>query len=113
MLLDFWATWCGRAWRNYLSFSWHELYADKGSSSSAYNNTVPIAQVEKFARSKGLTYPIGLDNEAGDTCNRYHVSGFPTYVLFDRKGRIVPGQDLSGRDLLTVLRRVMLYGGDE
>jgi thiol-disulfide isomerase/thioredoxin len=78
----------------------HELYGDKGLVViGLHNNTAPIAQVKKFVRNKGITYPIGLDNEAGGTCDGYHVSGFPTYVLIDRKGRIVPGQDLSGRDL--------------
>ncbi len=48
----------------------------------------PIEKVDKFAKSYSLAFKILLDQDTS-VAQAYEILGMPTYVLIDKKGRIV------------------------
>jgi hypothetical protein len=70
-----------------------------------------LENVREFLDKKRYTFPVGLDNVEGATCEKYDINAFPTKVLIDRQGRIVQSH-LSGSDLLGAVRRAVLYAED-
>lgn len=59
--------------------------------------------MEALAEKHGLSCPIAIDNETGDTCNSYGVRFFPNSVLVGRDGQIISGQ-VNYDDLLIRVR---------
>ena len=89
----------------------HELFKDRGLVViGLHDNSASRKVVREFAQQRGLTYPIALDTEFGETFARYDGRYFPSKILIDRNGKIAPNELVVRPDLLTGLRRVMLYG---
>ena len=89
VLLVFWATWCPEC-----KAAIPEINA---------LTTGPLAEklqifgldfresrekVAQAVKSRGIRYPVLLD-ERGQAARAYGVVGIPTYILIDRKGKIV------------------------
>lgn len=113
ILLDFWATWCGPCVRELPELQLaHDLFSPRGLVViGVHHNSVPEEQVREFVREHGLTFPIGVDSASGETCGRYDISAWPTKVLINRRGQVVPLP--AGRDLLGILRRQVLYASQK
>ncbi|HID78861.1 MAG TPA: TlpA family protein disulfide reductase, partial [Planctomycetaceae bacterium] len=91
----------------------HELFADKGVVViGIHHNSVPLEEVRAFAQEKGLTFPIGLDNVAGETFGRYNVSALPGKMLIGPDGRVI-ADAIRGDNLLWKLWQVALYPESE
>jgi peroxiredoxin len=53
-------------------------------------------KVNAFIKRKQVAYPVLLDRR-GRVARKYKVVGIPTYILFDRDGKVVyRDHDLSG-----------------
>ena len=89
VLLNFWGTWCPpcRAEMPALQRTWEE-YEDQGVVFLGVAIYDEKADVEKFAESYGITYPLGVDI-LGDLTVDYKVTSFPTTFLIDREGNEV------------------------
>ena len=87
--LDFWASWCGPCRQ---SFPWMNAmrlkYADKGLAVLAINLDQEPREAERFLQQYEAGFDIAFD-VAGQTPERYGVSGMPSAFLIDREGRII------------------------
>jgi peroxiredoxin len=89
VLIDFWGTWCVWCVRSFPKLE--EAYTklkDKnveflGLSCQEPDDAEPV----KFAREKGISYPILLDGDA--VSEEYNVSGFPTFYIIDKEGNVI------------------------
>ena len=88
----------------------HEMFADQGLVIiGVHDNSEPEDQVRQFIESRGISFPIAVDNQSGETTRRYDVSAWPTKVLIGRDGRIIA--TFSGeKSLLAEIRNEVLYG---
>ncbi len=86
VLLNFWGTWCPpcRAEMPALQRIWEE-YEDRGVVFLGVAIYDEPAEVEDFAESYGITYPLGIDT-LGHLTVSYRVTSFPTTFLIDREG---------------------------
>lgn len=89
VLLNFWGTWCPpcRAEMPALQRTWEE-YKDRGVTFLGVAIYDEEADVEKFAESFGITYPLGIDL-LGQLTVAYNVTSFPTTFLIDPEGNEV------------------------
>jgi cytochrome c biogenesis protein CcmG/thiol:disulfide interchange protein DsbE len=88
VLVNFWATWCGpcREETPGLVRVAH-AYAPKGLSVAGITmDEDGVELVRKFAHDFGVDYPILLPGPDFELAGR--VSGLPTTLLIDRKGRV-------------------------
>jgi len=89
VLLFFFTTWCPfcRKELSKLNDRYLEL-ARYGFELFAINVGEPIEKVDKFAKSYSLAFKILLDKDTS-VAQAYEILGVPTYILIDKKGRIV------------------------
>ena len=112
VLLDFWATWCKPCHQALPELqAWHEKYGPQGVTVLGISVDGPRNhnKVRPFVVSKGLSYPIALD-EDGRLQQLYHVVALPTAVLIDTAGVVShvrvgfrPGESQSLEDRILAL----------
>ena len=109
VMLQFTASWCGVC-RKEMPFIekdiWQKHRADDGFALFGIDRDEPLEKVQAFARSTGVTYPLGLDPGA-DIFAQYALrqSGITRNVLIDRTGRIVMLTRLYNPDEFAALVR--------
>lgn len=91
VLINFWATWCGPCVREIPDLvALNEEYAAKGAliiGVSVDQDDDVLTLVSGFAKEKGMTYPVIIDN--GDIAKAYGgIQGIPTTFYVDRNGVI-------------------------
>ena len=90
VLLNFWATWCPPCVEELPA-----LMRLRARMPQADFTIVSIdvgedqATIERFLHDHGIAlgYPVLVDSE-GDTVKRWHITGFPTTFITDRRGRL-------------------------
>lgn len=89
VLLAFWASWCPSCNEEIPELKRiYQEYASKGLKIYAVNVQEPREEVQKFAASEGLPYPILLD-EKGEVADRYKLDGLPVCVVLAKGGEIL------------------------
>lgn len=90
VLLDFWGVWCGPC-RQKLPKTQdiHEEFKDKGLAVIGIHSSSRTEGMADFIAQNNITFPIGTD--PGHLADDYSVSGWPTYYLIDKQGRIAWG----------------------
>lgn len=89
VILDFWATWCGPCQAEApIVNTIAQRYKDKGLAVVGVNTSDEDGLAERFARKKGLRFPIVYD-EGNSIAKAYGVSTLPTLVVISKTGRVV------------------------
>jgi peroxiredoxin len=89
VLIDFWGTWCVWCVRSFpkLEQAYSKL-KDKGVEFLGVSCQEPSdAKPVKFARDKGISYPILLNGD--EVAEKYNISGYPTFYIIDQKGKVI------------------------
>ena len=86
VVLNFWATWCPPCRKEMPSLQrmWSALRRD-GVELVAIDFGDPADQIQRFARSERITFPLLMD-EKGTVLHRYEAVGLPTTFVVDRNG---------------------------
>lgn len=92
VLLDFWASWCGPCLKSQPFLE--KLQADYGSQGLVVL-AVDVGEtretVEKFLKTKAMSYPVIMGDESGLPA-AYSVTVFPTFVLIGPDGKVAAHQ---------------------
>src|SRR5438876_3621891 len=111
VFLNFWATWCGPCREEMPSME--RLYRQLGGQGLALlavNEKESGAQVAKFMRSYGLSFPALLDSD-GKVSSAYRVWGLPTTYLIDANGRMVGmksgSKEWASREMVDAIKRLL------
>ena len=90
VLIDFWGTWCApcvaalpklqAAYEKYNADGLEILGVDSGDSR---------VKLEAFLAERKITWPQTMEADKGPIATLYRVTGWPTYFLLDRDGKIV------------------------
>jgi peroxiredoxin len=90
VLLVFWATWCPRC--NDEVPVINRMHREPPTSEKVQILALDFMESEKkvnaFIAKKKVAYPVLLDRR-GKVARKYKVVGIPTYILFDRDGKVV------------------------
>ena len=113
VLLDFWGSWC-RPCRNEVPYM-KEAYArfrPRGLEviGMDYEEGASVAQVRGYLQQQGVTWTFATpDSVRGVIVDGFQVTSFPTLVLLDPAGRIlpVPTRMLRGTQLAETLDKVL------
>jgi peroxiredoxin len=108
LVIHFWATWCPHCLTEMpLLQKLDASLRHEGAQILAINLGEPRKQVERYARERGLSFPILLDPR-GRAAQAFGVVGLPTTILVDAEGRILRSLEmgsLENGDLSGVLSR--------
>ncbi|MEZ6031736.1 MAG: M56 family metallopeptidase [Planctomycetaceae bacterium] len=86
----------------------HDLYKDTGCVViGVFRSSVSEASLKAIANEHHISFPLALDNAAGETFNAYDVNYVPNFVLIGRDGRIISDR-VADYDLLIEVRNAVL-----
>lgn len=110
VIISFWATWCGYCKAQIPTMvQAYDERRDEGLEILGVNLHEPEQQVDEFAETMGMNFPILLDSE-GSVAAQYYVRGIPTSVFIDQDGVITDvhvgmlSEDALDQYLATLLR---------
>lgn len=84
----------------------HKKYKDKGLEVISINPFDKKEAVEKYISNNGIPYPVLFD--AKNVADAYKVSGYPTFYLIDKQGKIRFIQSGYGEDDKEKLEKMIL-----
>ncbi|OEU60512.1 MAG: hypothetical protein BBJ57_01675 [Desulfobacterales bacterium PC51MH44] len=90
ILLDFWGVWCGPC-RKKLPHTQKifDQFKNKGLAVIGIHSAFRTEKTADFIAENNYTFPTGIDT--GHTAKDYRVTGWPTYYLIDKEGRLAWG----------------------
>src|SRR6266568_6031156 len=111
VLLNFWATWCQECRTEMPMFQrLHREFASQGLSVIGINAREEIPAIQKYAKERGLNFPLVLDAK-GEINAAYGVIGLPATFLIGRDGRAVARavgpREWSGEQALAIIRALL------
>lgn len=88
VMLNFWATWCPpcRAEMPSIQAAYNQ-YQDQGFTVLAINNAEPASQIQPFANTLALHFPIVLDTSAR-LQRIFGITGYPTSIFIGPEGNV-------------------------
>jgi len=91
VLLDFWGTWCIPCKETVPGLKdFHTKYPDLEMVSIALDDK--LMPVVGYLKNEGIEWPNIFENRTGAEsriCDLYNVQNYPTFILIDRKGKIL------------------------
>lgn len=88
ILLDFWGVWCGPCKRQIpLLKNLFKEYSKQGLIVIGVHTQLKKQDIPEFISKEAVPYIVGVDYQ-NKTAEMYHVSGYPTMFIIDRKGLI-------------------------
>ncbi|MHC4291174.1 MAG: TlpA family protein disulfide reductase [Planctomycetota bacterium] len=96
LLIDYWALWCGICLQEIPDIKkMQDKYYDRGLRVLGVFNDHRIDELKKYLEEKEMSWPQLITVEATKNnfihplTKQYGISGFPTYLLIDREGKLV------------------------
>ena len=88
VMINFWASWCGPCRQEFPVLDQiHRRYRPLGLAILGINVEPESAEAERFLARTPVGFPILFDR-TNTVTKQYGVSGMPTTILVDRKGRV-------------------------
>ncbi len=110
LLINFWATWCAPCIEEMPLLAGAAAQFDtQGLAVLLVDVGEEIGVVQAFVEERGLELPVAMDYN-NTVAYAYRVSGYPTSVLVDARGRVVdvrPGAFRDGEDLRQALAAIL------
>ena len=90
VLLDFWGAWCDPCLKQLPhTQELYEKYSNIGLEVIGIHSLRDSATASEFLSKNNYTFLLGIDT--GETATNYSITGWPTYYLIDKQGRLVWG----------------------
>lgn len=110
VMLQFTASWCGvcRKEMPFIESDIWQKHKDKDFALYALDLDEPIEKVEKMISATGITYPVGLDDDAKVFTKYAHKqSGVTRNVIIDKAGKIIYLTRLFNHEEFNAMKKVI------